>query len=69
MDALPLGQAQALFQPIKTQYKVANLPTGITTGTEAQVTDAESPVWHQPLVGGGSTVCNALFNGTNWIAT
>lgn len=68
-SAVPLGQAESLFQPIKAQYQVANLPTGVAAGTEAQVTDASNPVWHQTLVGGGSTLCNALYNGTNWVAT
>lgn len=68
-SALPFGQAQTLFQPIISQYTVATLPSGAQTGAIAQVTDATNPVWHQTLVGGGSTLCNALFNGTSWVAT
>ena len=48
-------------------YTVSTLPTG-TVGDIAYVTDANSPTYGATLVGGGSTITIAFFNGTNWTA-
>lgn len=48
------------------QYTVATLPTGVQ-GDTAYVTDALTPVYLMPVVGGGAVVCKVFFNGTNWI--
>lgn len=32
------------------------------------VSDAASPVWNQPLTGGGATTCMAVSNGLAWTA-
>ena len=48
-------------------YTVATLPSG-TIGDTAYVTDAVSPTYLGNLVGGGSIVCPAFYNGTAWIA-
>lgn len=56
-----------LYGTIKLKgYTVATLPTG-TIGMTAYVTDASSPTFGATLVGGGSTVAKAFYNGTNWI--
>lgn len=47
-------------------YTVSTLPSG-TTGMITYVTDALSPSFGVILVGGGSTVIPAFYNGTNWV--
>ncbi|MDR3488816.1 MAG: Gp138 family membrane-puncturing spike protein [Bradyrhizobium sp.] len=51
-------------------YTVATLPpaTMFLQGTRAFVSDALSPVFLAPLVGGGAKVCPAFCDGTNWLA-
>lgn len=48
-------------------YTVATLPTG-TIGDRRHVTDALAPTFLATLVGGGTVVCPAFYNGTNWVA-
>ena len=49
---------------------VENLPvaSAANQGQVFQVTDANGPVWNQPLMGGGSVVCLAVSNGVAWTA-
>ncbi len=47
-------------------YTVATLPTGVV-GMTAYVTDALTPTFGNILVGGGTVVAKAFYNGTNWI--
>jgi len=51
------------------QYTVSTLPSdpGPVTGAMAFVTDADSPAWNTPVVGGGSEVVTVFYNGTNWV--
>jgi hypothetical protein len=54
---------------ITTQgYTVATLPTGVSTGARAHVTDATSCTFMGALTGGGSTKCPVFYNGTSWVA-
>jgi hypothetical protein len=49
---------------------VAGLSTSYPSpvqGQESFVTDALAPTFGATLVGGGSTVAKAFFDGTNWI--
>jgi hypothetical protein len=48
-------------------YTVASLPAGVL-GARAFVTDAVSPTFLGTLVGGGSSFCPVVYNGTAWIA-
>lgn len=48
-------------------YTVATLPAG-TQGDTCFVTDALAPTFLAVLVGGGSVVTTAFYNGTNWVA-
>lgn len=58
----------AITQTLRTLgYTVENLPTG-SQGLRAYVTDADSPSFLSVLVGGGSTICPAFYNGTSWVA-
>lgn len=59
---------QSLFY--LAEYTVSTLPTLISgqRGALAFVTDANSPTWGSTLAGSGSTICLALWNGTNWVA-
>lgn len=58
----------AVTQTLRTLgYTVGSLPTG-SQGMRAYVTDAASPSFLSVLVGGGSTVCPAFYNGTSWVA-
>ncbi len=52
---------------INASYTVATLPTG-TLGDRTQVTDALAPTFLATLIGNGTVVCPAFFDGTNWIA-
>jgi hypothetical protein len=48
---------------------VANLPASPTGGYQyATVSDATSPTYLQPVVGGGTVVCPVFYNGTSWVA-
>lgn len=47
-------------------YTVATLPAG-TIGMCTYVTDALAPTYNGILVGGGSVVVKAFYNGTNWV--
>lgn len=53
---------------IGAAYIVSTLPGGQPQGTRAWVTDALAPTFLAPLVGLGTVVCPAFFDGTNWIA-
>jgi hypothetical protein len=58
----------AFFATVQLKgYTVATLPTGVT-GMTAYVTDALTPSFGITLVGGGTIVTKAFYNGTNWIA-
>jgi hypothetical protein len=46
---------------------VANLPTTLCTATKMFVTDALSPVFGSPVVGGGNTLIPVFWDGSNWI--
>jgi hypothetical protein len=60
-------QEVILQKPLKlAQYTVSTLPTG-TQGDEAYVTDALTPTYLMPVVGGGAVVCKVFHNGSNWI--
>ncbi len=48
-------------------YTVATLPAG-TQGDTCFVTDALAPTYLGVLVGGGAVVCEAFYDGTNWVA-
>jgi hypothetical protein len=49
---------------------VEDLPTASAnnTGQMFLVTDATSPTWNNALTGGGTVVCLAVSNGTDWTA-
>jgi hypothetical protein len=49
---------------------VAQLPQPSSTniGWMFVVNDALTPAWGTQLTGGGTTVCKALSNGTQWVA-
>ena len=47
-------------------YTVSTLPSGVI-GQCAYVTDALTPTFGAPLVGGGTVVAKAFYDGTNWI--
>lgn len=49
-----------------TGYTVATLPTGVT-GATAYVTDALTPAYLNPVVGGGTVVTPVFYNGTTWV--
>lgn len=49
-------------------FTVAHLPTTPCTGARVYVTDANSPTFLSPLIGGGTTKCPAFYNGTTWVA-
>ena len=48
-------------------YTVATLPTGVT-GMIAYVTDALTPTFLTPIVGGGAVKTPVFYDGTNWAA-
>jgi len=48
-------------------YTVSTLPAG-TQGDTAYVTDALTPTYLTPVVGGGAIVTPVFFNGTTWVA-
>lgn len=48
-------------------YTVATLPAGVQ-GDTCYVTDAVAPTFLGVLVGGGTVVCPAFYDGTNWVA-
>jgi len=48
-------------------YTVATLPVGVQ-GMTAFVTDALAPTFLGVLVGGGTVVTTAFFDGTSWVA-
>jgi len=50
-------------------YTVATLPAGAAAkqGDIAYVTDAASPNYLAPVVGGGSVVTPVFYNGTAWV--
>ena len=50
-------------------YMVSTLPNPPTQGGGATcfVTDALSPVYLAPVVGGGTTFCPVFYNGTTWV--
>lgn len=54
-------------------YTVAELnaayPPADNIGARAYVTDATSPTFLAPLVGGGTDICPAFCNGASWVAT
>jgi len=51
-----------------TVYTVATLPiTGVITGTYTTVSDALTPTYLTPVVGGGAIVCPVFYDGTNWV--
>jgi hypothetical protein len=62
----PLASPAFTAPPVLPGYTVASLPTG-TIGMVAYVTDALAPTFGAPLVGGGSVVAKAFYNGTTWI--
>lgn len=47
-------------------FKVEDLPVGVL-GALAYVTDALSPAYLTPVVGGGSIKCPVFYNGTAWV--
>ena len=49
-----------------SSYTVATLPSG-TVGQREWVTNALTPVFGAPVVGGGAVVIPVFYNGTNWI--
>lgn len=49
------------------EYTFATLPSTVTTGTEALITDGSSVSYRAVASGGGSEVVKVLYNGTNWI--
>jgi hypothetical protein len=53
-----------------TGYTVATLPTPASdmAGMRAYVTDAASPTFLEALVGGGSKICPAFCDGSQWVA-
>jgi hypothetical protein len=53
---------------IGVTHTVATLPAAPPAGSRAWVTDATTPAFLAPLVGGGAVVCPAFYDGTNWIA-
>jgi hypothetical protein len=57
--------AQSLQPFVLPQYTVATLPTG-PLGAIAYVTDALSPAYNTTVVGGGSSVVQVFFDGSNW---
>jgi hypothetical protein len=64
-----LGDHIAFANIISTNgYTVATLPVSPLEGSRAFVTDALTPAFLTPLVGGGGIVCPAFYDGTNWIA-
>ena len=58
------------ISPQLSQATVGSLPiaTSANLGQVFMVTDANAPVWNQPLIGGGTTVCLAVSNGAQWTA-
>ncbi len=48
-------------------YTVATLPAG-SQGDVAYVTDALSPAYLSPVIGGGSTVTRVFYDGAAWVA-
>lgn len=63
------GYTHAFNQPISmAAYTVGTLPAASgLIGCYVTVTDALSPAWHAPVVGGGTAFCPVFSNGTNWI--
>jgi len=60
------GSGHATLTGVLGGYTVATLPPGVI-GQMAYVTDALTPTFGAPLVGGGAVVAKAFFDGTNWI--
>lgn len=53
---------------IGAAYTVATLPASPPQGTRAWVTDAAAPTFLGVLVGSGSVICPAFYDGSNWLA-
>lgn len=50
-------------------FLVASLPaSNVVVGTRHYVTDALAPTFLATLVGGGTVVCPAFYNGTTWVS-
>lgn len=45
---------------------VAGLPTGVTQGSRAMVTDANATTFNSVVAGGGSNIVPVFYNGTTW---
>jgi hypothetical protein len=60
------GSVSATSTLITGGFTVATLPAG-TVGMRAYVTNALTPSFGTTLVGGGTVVATAFYNGTNWI--
>jgi len=57
---------QVVAPIILKSYTVATLPAG-TQGMRAFVTDANAPLFGQPVVGGGAVVTPVFYNGAAWV--
>jgi hypothetical protein len=53
--------------PVLRQYTVATLPAVGNVGDWAFVTDATSPGYNLPVVGGGGKTIPVFYDGTGWM--